>query len=123
MRTAIVLSESELLTAYLSDVAGTSAPVGFVHGTVMFQESYSFIGKQKDYQRTPGGNMTREQQDTINAMTQYELCALWRYAVAGHPLLQGDTGDYFAQRLKEMGGFTAAISKELGWAANKEIRF
>jgi hypothetical protein len=59
--------------------------------------------------------MTAEQKAQIDAMSQYELCRLWRFAKTGHPLISGDTGEYFAQRLKEMGGFTPEISKALGW--------
>jgi hypothetical protein len=59
--------------------------------------------------------MTSEQKAKIDSMTQKELCSKWRFAPVGDLLLQGDTGDYFAKRLKEMGGFTPEISKELGW--------
>ena len=59
--------------------------------------------------------MTLEQKEQIDAMTQYELCRMWRFAKTGEPLLQGETGDYFAKRLKEMGNFTPEISKSLGW--------
>jgi hypothetical protein len=59
-------------------------------------------------------------------MSQYELCKLFRFVTYDKPLyklLQGDTGKYFAKRLREMGGFTAAISKALGWTPGKEIGF
>ncbi len=60
--------------------------------------------------------MTEEQKRTIDNMTQYQMCELWRFAKSGHPLLQnGDTGEYFSKVLKEKGGFTSEISKELGW--------
>lgn len=59
--------------------------------------------------------MTNEEKDQIDAMDQYQLCRLWRFAKCPHPLLQGDTGDYFAKKLKEAGGFTPEISKDLGW--------
>ena len=61
-----------------------------------------------------GEKMTPEQKTRIDSMTQEELCRKWRFASVGDPLLQGDTGDYFSKRLKEMGGFTPKISKELG---------
>jgi len=51
----------------------------------------------------------------IDAMSQYDLCRTWRFAMIGDPLLQGEVGDYFAAKLKEKGGFTTAISKGLGW--------
>ena len=59
--------------------------------------------------------MTQEQKTKIDGMTQHELCAKWRFAKIGDPLLQGDTGEYFSKRLKEKGGFTSEISKRLGW--------
>jgi hypothetical protein len=59
--------------------------------------------------------MTAEQKAEIDAMSQYELCRLWRFAKCPHPLLQDETGAYFKKRLAEMGGFTPEISKELGW--------
>jgi hypothetical protein len=59
--------------------------------------------------------MTDEQKTYIDAMDQYELCQMWRFAPIGSPLLQGDTGNYFKVRLKEKGGFTPKISKDLGW--------
>jgi hypothetical protein len=59
--------------------------------------------------------MTNEQKAKIDAMSQYQLCELWRFAKCPNPLLQGDTGDYFAERLKQMGGFTPEISRDLGW--------
>ena len=43
------------------------------------------------------------------------MCSKWRFAKSGDPLLQGDTGDYFAKVMKEKGGFTPEISKDLGW--------
>lgn len=59
--------------------------------------------------------MTEEQKAQIDAMSQVELCRLWRHAESGHPLLQGDAGAYFKQRLDAAGGFTPAISKLVGW--------
>mgnify|MGYP001416544966 CR=1 FL=1 len=58
--------------------------------------------------------MTEEQKKIIDNMTQKELCAKWRFARIGDPLFQGDTEEYFSKKLKESGGFTPEISKELG---------
>lgn len=60
-------------------------------------------------------NIKDEDKNTIDKMTQFELCEMWRFAVSGEPLLQGDTGKYFKKRLNELGGFTPEISKQLGW--------
>jgi len=59
--------------------------------------------------------MTNEQKQIIDNMTQYELCKRWRFAEVGDPLFQDDTGKYYAQKLKEKGGFTPEISKKLGF--------
>ncbi len=59
--------------------------------------------------------MTSEQKQQIDNMSQYELCAKWRFAPSGDPLFQGDTGDYLAKVFKEKGGMTPEISKSLGW--------
>ena len=59
--------------------------------------------------------MTPEQKKTIDEMSQYYMCSKWRFAKSGDPLLQGDTGDYFAKVMKEKGGLTPEISKDLGW--------
>lgn len=53
--------------------------------------------------------------EKINAMTQYEMCSLWRFAPSGHPMLRGAAGDLFVARFKALGGFTPDISKALGW--------
>lgn len=59
--------------------------------------------------------MTPKQKQTIDSMSRYALCEKWRFAKSGDPLLAGDTGDYFSEKLKEKGDFTPAISKSLGW--------
>lgn len=59
--------------------------------------------------------MTEEQKAEIDALDHVQLCHLWRHAPTGHPLLQGDAGAYFKQRLDAAGGFTPAISKKIGW--------
>lgn len=66
-------------------------------------------------------NYTTEEQkiiDEINQMSHIEMCNLWRYAPLGHPYFN-NTKPYvkiFEKRLFEhFGGFTAEISKEIGW--------
>ena len=52
----------------------------------------------------------------IDKMGHYELCSKWRFAPSGDPLLQGEVGIYFKDRLfKHLGGFIPSISKSLGW--------
>ena len=59
--------------------------------------------------------MTPEMKQRIDAMTQVEMARLWRFAPIGDPILQGETGHYFIQRFRELGGFSPAISKAIGW--------
>ena len=63
--------------------------------------------------------LTPKTKTEIDALSQYDLCRIWRFAKTGHKYLigieKGTVGHYFAERLKEKGGFTAAISKQLGW--------
>jgi hypothetical protein len=59
--------------------------------------------------------MDKKLKDRIDAMSQLELCRVWRFATTGDPLLAGEVGEYFAEKLKEKGGFTPEISKHLGW--------
>ena len=59
--------------------------------------------------------MTTDEQAKIDAMNRVELARRWRFAPVGDPLLSGDTGDYFKARLDALGGFSPAISKEIGW--------
>ena len=59
--------------------------------------------------------MTVGEKREIDAMTQKEMCYRWRFGKAGDPLFIQETGIYFAEVLKEKGGFTPEISKEIGW--------
>ena len=64
--------------------------------------------------------MTPEEKKSIDEMGYESMLSLWRMAPVGHPMFQGDTGDYYAQ---VMGEKRAAIgnaahvvaSKSIGW--------
>ncbi len=58
---------------------------------------------------------TQEIKDRIDAMSQYQMAHMWRFAKVGEPLLQGEIGDYFSDSFSEKGGMTPEISKSLGW--------
>lgn len=55
--------------------------------------------------------------DQINAMSQSEMCQLWRFAPSGHPYFDSELPyyDIFKARFDSLGGFTPAISKAIGW--------
>ena len=59
--------------------------------------------------------MTEQEKNRIDGMSQLQLCRLWRFAKCDHPLFQGDTGKYFEKVMKENGGLTTEISKQIGW--------
>ena len=59
--------------------------------------------------------MTPEQKEQIDKMTHAEMAYKWRFGAIGNPLFQGETGEYFSQRMKELGGMTPQISKAIGW--------
>ena len=58
--------------------------------------------------------VTEEQRKHIDGMSRYDMAKLWRFAPAGHPLFQGDTGKYFAEVFAAKGGMSPQISKSLG---------
>ena len=52
----------------------------------------------------------------IDALTQLEACRIWRFARAGHLWFQSDgpLWPFFEAKFKALGGFTPAISREIG---------
>lgn len=63
--------------------------------------------------------MTKEQKDWINSASYSQLLRIWRFSQSGNPLLQGEAGDYFADRMSKLkeedpDGAVKA-SKMLGW--------
>lgn len=64
----------------------------------------------------PTPEQITERKKVIDGMSHYDLCSKWRFAKTGDPLLQGEVGEYFKDRLfKHFGGFTPEISKALSW--------
>ncbi len=55
--------------------------------------------------------------DRIHSLSREEMASLWRFAPAGH--LYFDTTrpyyEIFRKRFDELGGFSPAISKAIGW--------
>lgn len=59
-----------------------------------------------------------EHKKRIDAMSQYDMAELWRFAPPGHPYFDSTLplADYFKNKFfKEKGGFTPEISKSIGW--------
>jgi ABC-type Zn2+ transport system substrate-binding protein/surface adhesin len=60
--------------------------------------------------------MTAEQKEQIDALNQEEMARLWRFAPSGHPFFSDkEAYDYFTDRFRKLGGFSAAISKRIGF--------
>ena len=65
--------------------------------------------------------LTPENKAHIDAMSYTGLLSGWRFAPAGSPWFQGETGQYWSKRMKELrdqpGGNEkhVAASKGLGW--------
>jgi len=65
--------------------------------------------------------LTAENKAVIDKKPYEELLRRWRYAPLGDPLFQGETGDYWQQRMTELraepGGQErhVAASKSIGW--------
>ena len=61
----------------------------------------------------------RKAKGEIDALSQFGLCRLWRFAPPGHPFFQAELVEYFRKKLEEKGGMTPEISKALGWKRGK----
>lgn len=63
--------------------------------------------------------LNQKEVDKINNMTQMEMARLWRFSPSGHPYFDTTKPffEIFKKRFHELGGFTPAISKAIGWKA------
>jgi len=59
--------------------------------------------------------MNEKLKSAIDALSREDMARKWRFAPVGDPMLQGEAGDYFSERFKELGGFSPEISKKIGW--------
>ena len=63
-------------------------------------------------------DLTPENKETIDGMSYGNLLAKWRFAPVGDPWFQGETGDYWSKRMKELknqGANHVGASKRIGW--------
>ncbi len=69
-------------------------------------------------------NLTPENKAAIDGKDYESLLSHWRFARAGDPWFQGETGAYWAQRMKELRNkdfnAAAAASKSVGWEKSHE---
>ena len=64
--------------------------------------------------------MIENQKMLIDEMSYESMLSLWRFAPSGHPMFQGETGEYFAKVMAEKrdqigNNAHVAISKSIGW--------
>jgi hypothetical protein len=62
--------------------------------------------------------LTPENKKDIDSLSYEELLRKWRFAPAGEPWFQGETGDYWAKRmaeLREQHPDPVGVSKRIGW--------
>ena len=65
--------------------------------------------------------LTAERKAQIDAMGYEALLSRWRFAAIGDPWFEGETGEYWGARMKELrsraGGDDAHVSasKNIGW--------
>ena len=64
--------------------------------------------------------MDAETKDRIDGMSYGTMLDLWRFSASGHPLFQGETGEYFAKVMAEKRdalplGEASNTSKRVGW--------
>ena len=63
-------------------------------------------------------DLTEQNKATIDAMSYEKLLSRWRFAPSGDPWFQGETGEYWSKRMKELreqGVDHVGASKRLGW--------
>ena len=65
----------------------------------------------------------QEWKDKIDKMSHIEMCKLWRFAPAGHPVFRSNLPlfKYFDEKYVNFGGMTAEISKAIGWGDGNSI--
>ncbi len=62
--------------------------------------------------------LTVENKAYIDKLSYTALLRQWRFAPAGDPWFQGETGDYWSKRMGELrseGADHVGASKEIGW--------
>lgn len=62
--------------------------------------------------------LTKRNKDHIDKLSYTSLLDRWRFSPAGDPWFQGETGDYWKQRMQELrkaGVDHVGVSKTIGW--------
>lgn len=62
--------------------------------------------------------LTPERKQYIDSLSYESLLRQWRFTSIGDPWFQGETGEYWGQRMKELreqGADHVGVSKKIGW--------
>lgn len=60
--------------------------------------------------------LTEENKKRIDGLSYEQLLSHWRFASIGDPWFQGETGDYWAKRMKDLRNVNhSQVSKSIGW--------
>ena len=63
--------------------------------------------------------LTKENKQHIDSLSLYQLQEKWRFAPAGDPWFQGETGEYWGKRISELRAKSpneyVSNSKAMGW--------
>jgi len=62
--------------------------------------------------------VTNQEKKLIDEMSYKDMLSLWRFAHIGHPLFQGDTGDYY---MTAMDAKRVAIGNHACVSASKTV--
>jgi len=57
--------------------------------------------------------MDKAVKETIDSMSRTQMARHWRFDAPSSVYFQGNTGDYFIERFKSLGGFSPEISKQI----------
>ena len=60
--------------------------------------------------------MTEQDKHRIDSMTREQMARIWRFSPVGSwPFNERESGDYFTNRFKKLGGWSPELSKQIGW--------
>ena len=59
--------------------------------------------------------MTTEMKQRIDSLSREQMARKWRFSAGGDSMFQGEVGDYFFKRFRDLGGWSPTLSKKIGW--------
>jgi len=68
-------------------------------------------------------DLTPENKAYIDDLSYDELLRRWRFTLSGDPWFQGESGDYWSERMSELravGADHVGASKRVGWGGGRD---